>query len=209
MVLAVIFNCIFFDFDPVKSFPLRQAGMAVTSQLGKLIEANVKSVTGFGLGGVFAAKPKKDDPLAAYGINLIKGLSKAGLSAYDIAWSQILPTAGASVPNIAELVRSPQVQHIAILQLIFCHQFAQAVDFFLSPSGASCIPELYLTANLPPSAETDSLLLGYCMEGIRLTGTFGSYREAAIDDVIEEDDGRKIPVRGNDKIFVSFVSLTT
>lgn len=104
-VLAVIFVCIFFDFDPAKSFPLRQAGRAVAAQLGQLIEANVGVVTGLGLRGLFAPRPSQDDPLAAYGVNLIKGLKKAGLSNYDIAWSQLLPTAGASVPNIAEVVR--------------------------------------------------------------------------------------------------------
>ena len=104
MVLAIIFVCIFFDFDPVKSFPLRHAARAVATQLGKLVEANVGVVTGFGFRGMFASKPAKNDPLASYGVNLIKGLKKAGLSNYDIAWSQILPTAGASVPNVAEVV---------------------------------------------------------------------------------------------------------
>ena len=58
-----------------------------------------------GLHGLFAGgKQKKDDPLAAYGVNMVKGLGKSGLSNYDIAWSQILPTAGAMVPNQAEVV---------------------------------------------------------------------------------------------------------
>ncbi len=103
-VLAVIFICIFFDFDPAHSFPMRQAARAVAAQLGRLVEANVGVVTGLGFRGLFAQKPARDDPLAAYGVNLIKGLKKAGLSNYDIAWSQLLPTAGASVPNIAEVV---------------------------------------------------------------------------------------------------------
>ncbi|KAI1079732.1 linoleate diol synthase [Whalleya microplaca] len=186
MILALIFVCIFFDIDPVKSFPLRQTAKTVTLQLGKLIEANVKLMNGFGISGLFTAKTKKGDPLASYGTNLIKGLSKAGLDSYDIAWSQILPTAGASVPNIAEV-------------------FAQAVDYFLTPEGSEHIPEMYRIANLPSSDETDALLLGYCMEGIRLAGTFGSYREAAADDVIKEDDGREVPVRAKDRVFVSFV----
>lgn len=53
------------------------------------------------------------------------------------------------------------------------------------------------------------MLLGYAMEGIRLAGTFGSYREAVQDDVIVEDGGREVPVRRGDKIFVSFVSIRT
>jgi cytochrome P450 len=44
------------------------------------------------------------------------------------------------------------------------------------------------------------------MEGIRLAGTFGSYRECAADDLIAEDDGRKVPVRKGERVFVSFVS---
>lgn len=68
---------------------------------------------------------------------------------------------------------------------------------------------MHLIANSPASAETDALLLGYCMEGIRLAGTFGSYRQATADDVIREDDGRYVHVRSGDKVFVSFVSATT
>ena len=105
MVLAIIFICIFFDIDPVKSFPLKHAARAFATQLGKLIEVNVGVVNGFGFRGMFASRPAKDDPLASYGVNLINGLKKAGLSNYDIAWGQILPTAAASVPNVAEIVR--------------------------------------------------------------------------------------------------------
>ncbi|KAI2618256.1 linoleate diol synthase [Hypomontagnella submonticulosa] len=188
-VLAVIFVCIFFDIDPVKSFPLRQAAKAVTSQLGRLIETNVKLVTGVGISGLFTGRPNKNDPLASYGVNLIKGLSKAGLNNYDIAWSQILPTAGASVPNIAEV-------------------FAQSVDYFLSPEGSQHIPEMHRIANLPSSEDTDALMLGYCMEGIRLAGTFGSYREATVGDIIKEDDGREVRVAAGDRVFVSFVGAS-
>ena len=65
---------------------------------------------------------------------------------------------------------------------------------------------MYRISNLPSSEESDALLLGYCMEGIRLAGTFGSYREVAVDDVIKEDDGRRVPVKKQDRVFVSFVS---
>lgn len=104
MVLALIFVTIFFDIDPAKSFPLRQATKAVCEQLGKVIETNVKITTGYGLRGLFSGSDRKDDPLAMYGTHTIKGLAKSGLSTYDIAWSQILPTAGAMVPNQAEVV---------------------------------------------------------------------------------------------------------
>ncbi|OLN90159.1 Linoleate 10R-lipoxygenase [Colletotrichum chlorophyti] len=186
-ILAAIFVCIFFDIDPAKSFPLRQAAKEVTMQLGKLIETNVKITTKIGFRGLFTGSADKGDPLASYGTNMVKGLAKAGLSPYDIAWSQILPTSGAMVPNQAQV-------------------FAQAVDYYLSSPGTNHIPQIHKIALAPPSKESDALLLGYAMEGIRLAGTFGSYREAAQDDVIVEDDGREVPVRRGDRVFVSFVS---
>ncbi|KAI8964322.1 linoleate diol synthase [Daldinia sp. FL1419] len=188
MALAVVSICIFSEADPVQSFPLRQATKAVASQLITLIEANVKLVTGFGFGDLFSGLSNKSDPLASYGSNLIKALSKAGMSNYDIAWSQILPTAGASVPNIAEM-------------------FAQAVDYYLSPDGSKYIPEIHGIATLPSSGETDALLLGYCMEGIRLLGVSGSYRQATSEDTIKEDDDYEIFVRPGDRVFVSYAGM--
>ncbi|KAI1767354.1 linoleate diol synthase [Hypoxylon sp. FL1150] len=182
--LAVLFVTVFHDTDPTKSFPLRKAAKAIGKQLGKLIEANVKSVNGFGIGSLFSSRSGKGDALASYGPNLIKGLSKAGSNNYDIAWSRILPIAAATAPGISGM-------------------FAQAVEYFLSPEGSKYLPEIHRTANLPPSAETDDLLLGYCLEGIRLAGEFGFCCEAATSDVIKEDDGNQISVKTGDQIFVS------
>lgn len=86
-------------------------------------------------------------------------------------------------------------------------QFAQAVDFYLSEEGKPYMEELNRVACLPSTEETDSLMLGYAFEGIRLAGTFGSYREVAEEDVIIEDDGREVPVKPGDRVFVSFVSF--
>lgn len=65
--------------------------------------------------------------------------------------------------------------------------------------------ELYRVANSPSSEEMDKLLLGYCMEGIRLSGSWGTQRVANVDDVIQEDDGRQVSVKAHDRVFVSFV----
>lgn len=45
------------------------------------------------------------------------------------------------------------------------------------------------------------------MEGVRLAGTLGSYREAVMDDIIKEDDGREVTVRSKNRVFISFVSF--
>lgn len=42
------------------------------------------------------------------------------------------------------------------------------------------------------------------MEGIRLNGTFGSYRESQVNATID-DKGKPVTVKPGDKVFVSFV----
>lgn len=204
-VLALIFASIFFDVDPAKSFPLQQAAKTVTEQLGRLVETNVKLATGFGLKGLFTGSPAPSDPLASYGVNLVKGFNKSGLSQSDIAWSQILPTSGSMVANQGEVVRHTLHRVSYLPRLTDEHiQFAQAVDFYLSPAGAPHLPDIHRLSTLPSSPENDSLLLGYAMEGIRLAGTFGSYRFATQADTIPSSP--PVTVKPGDKVFVSFVS---
>lgn len=80
------------------------------------------------------------------------------------------------------------------------------MDFFLSPKGQSYLPEVQSIAREPSSAKTDALLLGYAMEGVRLSGTFGSYREATVAEKILEDDGRQVSIKPKDRVFIGFVS---
>lgn len=54
------------------------------------------------------------------------------------------------------------------------------------------------------SADADDKLLHYAMEGIRLNGTFGSYRESKVSTTVD-DGGRPVRVKPGDKVFVSFV----
>ncbi|KAK3689370.1 heme peroxidase [Podospora appendiculata] len=183
-VLAVIFTAIFYDVDPVKSFPLREAAKTVLTQLGSAIESSVKSSK-----GLFASGPSKTDRLAGYGAELVKQLTNAGLSNQHIAWGQVLPTAVAIVPSQAET-------------------FAQAVDFYLSPKGAPYLADIQVLAAQPASAEADSLLLGYALEGVRLSGTLGVFREASADGAIKEDDGSEVSVRAKDRVFVSTAHAT-
>jgi linoleate 10R-lipoxygenase len=105
MALAVIFVCIFFDLDPVKSFPLHTAAKAISKPLGKLIEANVNQVklTGFisGIADKFEGNKKY---LTDYGVHMIRRLLETGLSVEETAWSQVMPTATAMVPNQSQVV---------------------------------------------------------------------------------------------------------
>ena len=106
MVMAIIFVCIFFDLDPAKSFPLRLSARAVTQQLGKIVEANVKGVnmTGFISGFVDGMRTIDHSPLKDYGNHMVRKLLESGLGVEEVTWSQIMPTAGAMVANQAQVV---------------------------------------------------------------------------------------------------------
>ncbi len=107
MVLAIIFVCIFFDLDPAKSFPLRLAAKAVTDKIGKLVEANVRSVHATGwVSGLVDPLRENQSALNEYGVHMIRKLLESGLGPVEIAWSQVLPTAVAMVANQAQVVRS-------------------------------------------------------------------------------------------------------
>ncbi|KAL8708190.1 MAG: hypothetical protein Q9220_006860 [cf. Caloplaca sp. 1 TL-2023] len=185
MVICVIFTGIFFDMDPAKSFPLRHAARAVSQQLGKLIEANVHSVSMTGMvAGIVDKFRENQNPLSDYGVHMIRRLLDSGLGVSEITWSQILPTAVAMVPNQAQV-------------------FTQLLDYYLSEEGKQHLPSIQKYARMD-TPEADEQILHYAMEGIRLNGTFGSYREAKINDTIDDGD-RQVPVKPGDKVFCSFV----
>ncbi|KAI9706373.1 MAG: hypothetical protein M1836_003378 [Candelina mexicana] len=98
MVMSLVFICIFFDLDPAKSFPMRQAAKIVTQQLGKLVQLNVEAVhaTGF-VAGVVEKLFQKETALSDYGVHMVRRLLDTGMSVPEVAWSQIMPTAGGMV----------------------------------------------------------------------------------------------------------------
>lgn len=104
-IIAVIFTCVFFDFEPTKSFPLRMAATSFGQKLGSLIEANVKatSMTGFASGVIDGFRENKN-ALKDYGVHMVRSLLDSGLSPHEIAWSQILPVATAMIPNQSQVV---------------------------------------------------------------------------------------------------------
>lgn len=105
MVMAIIFIEIFFDLDPAKSFPLRRAAEAVTQQLGKLVEANVKTLNMTGwISGIVDGMTHHQTPVADSGVHMVRRLLESGLGSSEVTWSQILPTAGTLVANQAQVV---------------------------------------------------------------------------------------------------------
>ena len=185
-VLAIIFVAIFFDLDPTKSFPLRMGARAVASQLGKLIEANVKSVhmTGW-VAGIADSMKANHNALSDYGVHMVRRLLETGTGIPEISWSQILPTCTAMVANQAQV-------------------FTQIIDYYLTDEGQGHLSDIRRYA-LADNAESDDKILHYAMEAIRLNGTFGSYRECTSHLTID-DGGREVIVKPGDKVFSSFVS---
>lgn len=82
-------------------------------------------------------------------------------------------------------------------------QFTQLLDYYLSDEGKIHIPEINKWAKTD-GPEADDKLLHYAMEGIRLNGTFGSYRLCTVSETID-DGGRPVKVNPGDKVFCSFV----
>lgn len=139
--MALVFTCIFYDADPAKSFPLRQAARKLTQQLGEIMETLVIPELAHGIfGGVIQRLHEQQKPLSLYGTHMLKKLSESGLGARDLIWSQILPTAGGMVANQGQL-------------------FAQCLDFYLSDEAAPHLKEINRLAKLPDSEKTDDLLL--------------------------------------------------
>lgn len=185
--MAVIFTAIFFDVDPSKSFTLRRKARAAAQKLGKIVEANVKKTQSSGIPSSFFDSFRTNGyPLQEYGIHMIWRLLETGLGPSEITYSQILPTAVAMVPNQAQV-------------------FTQIIDYYLSDAGKKHLVAINHIAK-EDSPKSDEILLRYCMEAIRLHGTFGSYRES-MTHVTLEDRGRRLNIKPGEKVFVSFVSF--
>ncbi|KAN0083249.1 hem peroxidase [Elaphomyces granulatus] len=185
VLMAVIFTCIFFDLDPTKSFPLRQVSHTLAQQLGQLVEADVKSVSSPGFFSSLIGGRRNRSALEEDGVQMIRRLLDSGLEASQVTYSQILPTAIAMVPSQSQL-------------------FTQIIDYYLSDEGKVHLPNINRIAE-ENTKESDEKLLHYCMEGIRLNGTFGVHRESQIPMTVD-DDGRQVNIKAGDKVFVGFVS---
>ncbi|PYH33482.1 peroxidase/cytochrome P450 family protein [Aspergillus neoniger CBS 115656] len=181
MIMAVIFTSTFFDVDPTKSFPLQHAARAVSQELGKVVEAHVKSINhpGF-LHGIIDSFRDDHNALKDYGDQLIKRLLESGLGVSDVTWGQILPAA-------VEMVHTQS------------QMFTQIIHFYLT-EGQKYLPEINRLAN-ENTAEANDRLTRFCLEAVRLNGNLGIYREAQNDINVSDETGH-YSVKAGDKVFV-------
>lgn len=192
MVLCAMFIAIFFDMDSSKSFPLRHAAYAATRQFGAVVEAQVKAVKSWGwLQGVWDPlniRGRNKSPLHDYGYHMISRLLESGESPASVTWKYIVPTAGASAPNQAQL-------------------FAQVLDFYLQDENAHHLAEIQRLAALDTD-ESWETIKKYALEGGRLAGTFGLYRRFDGASMTVHDGAHPIELVKDDLVFVSFVSAS-
>jgi linoleate 10R-lipoxygenase len=189
-MLSTIFTYIFFDDDAPRSFQLRRDARAAAQKLGTVVEATVKSTGGSGFISslVDSFRSPGNAALKDYGVHMVRRLLDSGLDAAEATWSQILPTAVVMVANQAQA-------------------FTQIMDYYLSPAGAQHLPLIQRLAQYD-SPEADEKLLRYCMEGMRLNGTFNLARESLTNTVLEER-GRRVHLTPGSKVLLNIVCLSS
>ena len=139
LLMAVVFASVFYDADPANSFPLRQAARDVAEKLGKLVEPKVRFVEKAGFLQHLLEMFYRHDTVSDYDLPMIKRHLASGTPAKELAWTDILPTAGAMVANQSQL-------------------FCQCLDYYLSDEGRVHLPEIkrWSMAN---KVEADDILL--------------------------------------------------
>src|SRR5262249_21681387 len=157
---------------PSKSFQLRTVAKKLATMLVKLIEVNVKSVTATSFASkFFDSFRENENALAEYGIHMIRRLSETGMSTYDIAFSQIMPTACAMIPNQSQV-------------------FTQIMHYYRSDEGIKHLPEIKRLAKIN-NEDSDNNFPGYRNEDIRRNVTLGSCRGSETSRTFN-DSGKQV-----------------
>ncbi|KAJ5728443.1 hypothetical protein N7493_004773 [Penicillium malachiteum] len=184
MILTTIFSALFFDVDATKSYSLNRAATAVAQQLGSVVEATVKADTNSGLlSGLMNSFRPHDNALREFGTAALRRLQESGLTSSEIAWSQIIPTIVSLVPTQGQV-------------------FTQVIEYYTG-EGKQYLPEINRLAK-EESPENDEQLYRYCLEAIRINGTFGALREAQTSVTIQ-DNGKAVEIQPGNEVFASFV----
>ncbi|KAF2668697.1 heme peroxidase [Microthyrium microscopicum] len=187
LIMAGMFTAVFFDPDPVNSYPLHQKTKKATKLLGDLVEANVTEIHA---GGVFSriidAVFPHPSPLKDYGVNLIKRLLKSGMDVKQLVWGHILGTVGAMTANQGQL-------------------FAQTLEYYLT-TGSEHLPAINALAKDDSDAAFEKLMR-YVMEGARLAGESGVYRQST--KACEVTDGKRtVKLAAGDKILLNLFAAS-
>ncbi|KAF2497886.1 hypothetical protein BU16DRAFT_548887 [Lophium mytilinum] len=183
LIMSAVFALVFFDVDVASSFPLHVKAQKATALLGKLVQLNVEEIAHAGvLSSVMQSIWPNDTPLKHYGKHMIKRLLDSGLDVKTLVWGHILGTAGGMVANQGQL-------------------FGQTIEFFLTdPLGKEQWPKVQALAQLDTDDAFDTLM-HYFLEGSRLYGETGVFRDVATAAEIHDGD-TTLQLKAGDRVFV-------
>lgn len=184
LIMSAVFALVFFDVDVAASFPLHVKARDATQTLGKLVQANVEEIKAGGvLSSIMQTIWPEETPLKHYGKHMIQRLLASGMDAKTLVWGHILGTAGGMVANQGQL-------------------FGQTLEFFLTTKeGAEQWPKIKDLAK-QESDEAFDELMHYFLEGSRMFGETGVFRDVAKATEVQ-DSGRTIKLKEGDRIFVN------
>lgn len=183
LLMTGVLALIFFDVDPVRSFPMHVKSREAVKVLGELVEANVRNIAKFGKVSDLMHKIwPKESPLKSYGIHLIRRLLDTGMEPEQLVWGQMLGTAGGMVSNQGQL-------------------FAQIIEYFLLGAGKEHWPKVQELAK-QDTDEAFEELSHYVLEAGRIAGETGVIRQAAKDTSIT-DAGKTFAVKKGERIFIN------
>jgi linoleate 10R-lipoxygenase len=184
--ISVTFMLIFFDIEPTKSFPLRTAARKLALILGKLMTLHVDTVIATSFAGSLVDHFRENDnALRDYGIHMIRRLTETGMKVPEIVYSHILPTAGGMVPTQGQV-------------------FSQIMDFYLQDKNKAHLADIQRVSRGPDTVDADAKLLHYAMEGIRISGQFGSFRRSEVTHTFNTEPS-PVTVKPGDRVFCSFI----
>ncbi|KAF2447352.1 heme peroxidase [Karstenula rhodostoma CBS 690.94] len=184
LLMSGVFALVFFDADPVASFPLHLKSKRAVSVLGDFVEANVAFVARSGKLSDLARKVwPRETKLHSYGLHFIQRLLASGMEPKQLVWGQILGTAGGMVSNQGAL-------------------FAQIVEFFLLGEGTQHWAAVQALAANDDDASFEKLSK-YVLEAGRIAGETAVLREAVKDTTLTDAGGETVHLKKGDRLFVN------
>jgi cytochrome P450 len=186
VIVVSIFASLYFDLDPASSIFIRQNAKDATKTLGDLVQANVAEIGDSGIfsrvvGAIFPQR----SPLQSFGVVVVKRLLSSGISAEEVAWNHILGAVGGLAANLGQL-------------------FAQVFEFYLTEGKEHLSAIQGLASN--DSDEAFEQLTRYILEGCRLSGEAGVFREADRDGQIK--GGTPLRVSKGERILINFCAAS-
>ncbi|KAJ4356159.1 uncharacterized protein N0V89_004189 [Didymosphaeria variabile] len=183
LLMSGVLALIFFDADPVSSFPLHIKSRKEVKVLGEYVEANVTSISKFGKVHELVSKVwPSESKLKSYGLHFIQRLLDSGMEPKQLVWGQMLGTAGGMVSNQGQL-------------------FAQIIEYFLLGDGQKHWTEVQTLAAKDDDASFDALSR-YVLEAGRIAGETAVVREV-VKNTTFTDHGKEVEVKKGDRLFVN------